>query len=274
MSLAGVAKETLAIVAARGYVAPSGTRRDLGPALDCAIAGTRLYRPAELRAMLDRPASGAGAAQLEVTAETTCAAARRLAATGPVLALDFASAKNPGGGFVRGARAQEEDLARCSALYPCQLTARGYYDANRACDSMLYTDHLIYSPAVPFFRDDRLDLLERPYLCAIITAPAPNAGEALRRDPAAGAAIAATLARRAAMVLAVAAAHGERRLVLGAWGCGVFRNDARAVAAVFGDLLAGAFAGAFDHVAFAIFSRGAAQPTLAAFRDRFEPPRG
>ncbi|MCE9578776.1 MAG: TIGR02452 family protein [Deltaproteobacteria bacterium] len=272
MSLAGVAKHTLAIVADRGYVAPSGARRDLGPALDRAIGGTRLYRPAELRALVDAPGRGGGAPTIEVTAETTCAAARRLAATGPVLALDFASAKNPGGGFLGGARAQEEDLARCSALYTCQLTARAYYDANRACDSMLYTDHVIYSPAVPFFRDDRLDLLEHPYLCAVITAPAPNAGEALRRDPRAHAAIAETLARRAAMVLAVAAAHGERRLVLGAWGCGVFRNEPVAVSAVFASLLASPrFAGAFDHVAFAIFSRGAAQPTLAAFRARFAP---
>lgn len=267
MSLTRIAQDTLSIIAAGGYLAPAGGRRELRSAIDHAVERTRLYRPDELAALVARPPTGAGHPQVEVTEETTGAAARRLAADGRVAALNFASAKNPGGGFLGGARAQEEDLARCSALYPCQLTARAYYDQNRACDSMLYTDHVIYSPAVPFFRDDRLDLLDAPYRCAILTAPAPNAGEALRRDPGAGPAISDALARRAAMVLAVAADQGERRLVLGAWGCGVFRNDPVEVAAVFAGLLAGPrFAGAFDVVGFAIYDRRPGQPTLAAFR--------
>jgi len=215
-------------------------------------------------------APGAAAPRIEVTAETTASAARRLAADGAVAALNFASAKNPGGGFLGGAKAQEEDLARCSALYPCLVTQRAYYDENRACDSMLYTDHVIYSPRVPFFRDDRLGLLEEPYLCSIVTAPAPNAGEALRRDPDARPAISQALARRTAMVLAIAAAQEERRLVLGAWGCGVFRNDPAEVAAVFADALAAPrLAGAFDRIVFAIHDRTPARSTLAAFERRF-----
>lgn len=270
MSLAGLARHTLAIVEEGGYLAPSGTRRDLRAPIERAVGGTRLYTPDVLAALVAQPGPGGPPPRIEVVDATTAAAARRLAASGPVCALNFASAKNPGGGFLGGAKAQEEDLARCSALYTCQLTARGYYDANRACDSMLYTDHLIYSPAVPFFRDDRLDLLEQPFACSVITAPAPNAGEALRRDPAAGPAIARALARRAAMVLAAAAAEGERRLVLGAWGCGVFRNDPHAVAAVFAELLASPrFAGAFDQVDFAIHDRRPGQPVLAAFQARF-----
>jgi uncharacterized protein (TIGR02452 family) len=270
MSLAGIAKHTLSIVANAGYVAPSGARRDLRAAIDHAINGTYLYRPAELEALVAGAAPDAGAPRLEVTEETTATAARRLATDGRVAALNFASAKNPGGGFLGGAKAQEEDLARCSALYTCQLTARDYYDDNRACDSMLYTDNIIYSPSVPFFRDDRLDLLEEPYLCSIITAPAPNAGEALRRDAAAGPAISRALARRAAMVLAVAADRNERRLVLGAWGCGVFRNDPAEVAARFSALLGSPrFAGAFDVVVFAIRDRRPGQATLAAFRRAF-----
>src|SRR6185312_12808515 len=95
-----------------------------------------------------------------------------------VVALNFASAKNPGGGFLGGAKAQEEDLCRCSALYTCQLTQSAYYEVNRATSSMLYTDNIIYSPDVPFFRDDRLQLLDEPFTVSIITAPAPNAGQA------------------------------------------------------------------------------------------------
>src|SRR5262249_31356994 len=142
-----------------------------------------------------------------------------------VVALNFASAKNPGGGFLSGAKAQEEDLARCSALYTSQITQRAYYDANRAHGSMLYTDHIIYSPDVPFFRDARLELLEAPFLLSIITAPAPNAGEASRHGRGEADKVRRTLEARAGKVLAVAAAHGHTCLVLGAWGCGVFRNE-------------------------------------------------
>ena len=273
MSLAGIAKHNLAIVADRGYRAPSGVRRDLGGWLDAARAGTRLYTPDELARLLAAPGAADGAptsaSTITVTAESTAAAARRLAATGPVAALNFASARNPGGGYLRGAKAQEEDLARASALYDCQLEARGYYDANRACASLLYTDHIIWTPAVPCFRDDRLDLLEQPYRCDFITAPAPNAGEALRRDPAAGPAIAAALHHRAGLVLAVAADQRARRLVLGAWGCGVFRNQPPAVADAFATWLTHPrFAGCFDLVCFAILDRSTDQATLTAFRDR------
>src|SRR5262245_28027875 len=190
-ALAAVAQETLAIVARGSYQAPSGGIVDLREAIEAARRGTRLYRPDELARLLaargpaGAPGADAGGCARVVTAETTAQAARRLVqdeGVARVAALNFASAKNPGGGFLGGARAQEEDLARCSALYACQLTQSGYYDANRDDPSMVYTDHIIYSPDVPFFRDDQLGLREVPFLCSLITAPAPNAGEALRRD--------------------------------------------------------------------------------------------
>jgi uncharacterized protein (TIGR02452 family) len=71
------------------------------------------------------------------------------------------------------------------------------------------------------------------------------------------------------MVLAAARHHAHRILVLGAWGCGVFRNDPAFVADVFARLLASpSFAGAFDRVVFAIYDRTAGQKTLRAFTDR------
>jgi uncharacterized protein (TIGR02452 family) len=274
MSLAGVAKETTAIVERGTYTAPSGTVCDVRESIADAVAGTRLFTPELAAAALARTRDDGAAPTIEVTAETTAAAARRLYANGQkVCALNFASAKNPGGGWTGGAKAQEEDLARCSALVACQLTQRAYYDVNRACESMLYTDHLIYSPRVPFFRDDRLDLVEEPYLCSVITAPAPNAGEARRRDEP-RAAISAALRQRAGMVLAVAEDAGERTLVLGAWGCGVFRNDPAEVAEVFATWLASdRFRGAFDHVTFAIYDRSKEKATLRAFEERFSSSR-
>ena len=74
------------------------------------------------------------------------------------------------------------------------------------------------------------------------------------------------------MVLAVARAHAHRSLVLGAWGCGVFRNDPAEVAAVFSRWLhAPAYLGAFDHVVFAIRDRSRDQATLRAFERALQP---
>ena len=91
-------------------------------------------------------------------------------------------------------------------------------------------------------------MLERPILASVITAPAPNAGAVMQNEPQNAEAIEPALRRRAELVLRVASAHKVDELVLGAWGCGVFRNDPRMVAAIFADLLkpAGKFAGVFS----------------------------
>lgn len=271
MSLTGVVQENASILEKGSYVSPGGKTVALRDLVDRAVRGTVLHRPADLDALLAaraRPEHGATSPRIEITTETTAEAARRLVEDErerDVVALNFASAKNPGGGYLRGAKAQEEDLARCSALYTCQIGHREYYEANRACGTMLYTDHMLYSPDVPFFRDERLTLLEKPFPVSIITAPAPNAGEAAGRKGEA-AKVEEVLRSRARKVLAVAAAHGHRCLVLGAWGCGVFRNDPRAVAQAFAlGLEDGAFAGAFDRVVFAIWERNPDRPTMRAF---------
>jgi uncharacterized protein (TIGR02452 family) len=270
MSLVAIAKETVAIAERGWYELPSGARVEVGQAVKRAVRDTRLHYPEDF-ARLDLPPK-TERTTFEVTGETTAEAARRLVegeGVSYVAALNFASAKNPGGGFLGGAKAQEEDLARCSALYACLIEHRAYYDTNRATPSMLYTDHLIYSPDVPFFRDERLELLPAPFLVSILTSPAPNAGEARKRGESARA-IRATLARRAEQVLRVAAHHGHRVLVLGAWGCGVFQNDPREVAAVFAELLASpALERAFARVVFAVYDRSKAQENRRAFAERF-----
>jgi uncharacterized protein (TIGR02452 family) len=274
MSLVALAEEAVAIAERGDYALPSGRRVSIADAVARAVRGTRLYTPDD-HAALERASVTAAAApcRFEVTGETTAAAARRLVEEEGevrVAALNFASGKNPGGGFLRGTKAQEEDLARCSALYACQITQRAYYDENRASGSALYTDHLIYAPDVPFFRDERLELLPAPFLVSILTSPAPKAGEALARDPGVGPAIRATLWRRSGQVLRVAAAEGHRTLVLGAWGCGVFKNDPEEVAEAFATWLGGpAFTGAFARVVFAVYDRSEGQENRRAFEMRF-----
>jgi uncharacterized protein (TIGR02452 family) len=263
MDTKAIGAETRRIVADGRYVAPAGHVVEIADAVRAARDGTVVYHPGDV---IPRARDAATRPRIEVTDESTTAAARRLFEREGVAdpcALNFASARNPGGGFLGGAKAQEEDLARASALYACLEPQRAYYDANRRERSALYTDHVIHSPRVPFFRDDRACLTDAVALVSVVTAPAPNAGAV---GPEERALVRPTLERRAAIVLEVAARHGHRVLVLGAWGCGVFRNDPREVADVFARELAGRFAGAFDRVVFAILDRSRERATLRAFK--------
>jgi uncharacterized protein (TIGR02452 family) len=252
-----MAAETLDIIARGGY---RGV--DIGPQVAAAVAGTRLYRPDD---PIASPAPLTALPAVEVTNETTLAAAYRLG--GDVACLNFASARNPGGGFRTGAQAQEESLARSSALYPCLCAAGDFYAYHRAHPELTYTDRVIYSPAVPVFRDDRGDLLPEPYPVSFLTAAAPNRLAIERNQPHLLPEVPAVLARRAARVLRVAGAHGHRRLVLGAWGCGVFGNDPAVVADVFAAALHDS--PWFDEVVFAVLDRQPGTPTYAAFVAEF-----
>lgn len=204
-----------------------------------------------------------------MTAESTLQALIRLHRGGaPGLAcLNFASAKNAGGGFLGGSQAQEESLARSSALHPCLISVPKYYETNRACRSGLYTDWMIWSPEVPFFRDDDGALLEVPVLASVITAPAPNAGAVAKNQPRDLPLVEHTLRRRAERVLALAASLGVQTFVLGAWGCGVFRNEPRMVAGVFADLIreGAPFAKVFPRLVFAIYDTTSSGEVLHAF---------
>ncbi len=258
--LRAMAAETMAIIEAGSYRSPVGRDVEIGSTIRAATAGTRLYLPdEEIPAPVPR---GPAAPATEVTNETSLAAARRLGAD--VACLVFASARHPGGGFLSGAQAQEESIARSSALYPCQQAAGEFYDFHRRQGDLRYSDRVIYSPGVPVFRGDDGALLDEPYLVSFLTAAAPNLGAIMASQPAAAASVPAALTARAGRVLAVAAAHGHRKLVLGAWGCGVFRNDPAVVAAVFATCLAQA-RGHFDHVTFAVLDRQRGTPAYAAF---------
>lgn len=236
MSLKDIALETLEIIQ-KGFVNSSGKVINFALEQQAAEAGTILYTPEQLSQLLAKSESGnANKPVIEVTDETTQVAAHRLVTVegcSDLVLLNYASARNPGGGFLNGAKAQEEDLARCSGLYPCLLTQPKYYEINRAHNSLLYTDHIIYSPKVPWFKTRSRQLLEDFFLASIITAPAPNAGQFLRRNPDADLEVEEALRRRAGYVLTVARENGHRSLLLGAWGCGVFRNNPYSVANAF-----------------------------------------
>ncbi|THA35201.1 TIGR02452 family protein [Streptomyces sp. A1277] len=264
--LRGIARETENIVRTGSYRTAQGRDVSIERALAAALSGTRLYGPEPVPvAALDRDRTPV----VEVTGESSLQAAARMTAERPgkVAVLNYASARNPGGGYLNGAQAQEEALCRASALYATLLRAPEYYAHHRAERSAFYTDRVIHSPGVPVFRDGRGRLLDTPYTAGFLTSPAPNAGVIRARTPQEAHRIPAALATRAERVLEVAAVRGYRRLVLGAWGCGVFRNDPAEVAGAFRALLTGEgrFAGHFEQIVFGILSREDASPTRAAF---------
>ncbi|WP_329334958.1 TIGR02452 family protein [Streptomyces sp. NBC_01352] len=259
--LRAVAQHTEQIVAAGSYRAPDGREVPVAAEIEAARDGTRMYGPEPVRV----PEISTADTLFQVTGESSLEAARRLG--GRVAVLNFSSARNPGGGYLNGAQAQEEALCRASALYTCLVEVRQFYDHHRTHRDPFYTDRVIHSPAVPVFRDDRGRLLDAPYTAGFLTAAAPNAGVIVRTAPERAAELPRALAVRAERVLEVAAAHGYRRLVLGAWGCGVFQNDPAQVAGAFRALLGpgGRFAGAFEHVAFGILDRTTGNVVREAF---------
>lgn len=200
---------------------------------------------------------------VQVTNETTLGASRRLIGRGlRPLALNFANGISPGGGFLHGARAQEENLCRSSALY---LTLEGdpMYEAHRQRPRPDSSDWVILSPDVPVFRDDDGTDLEQPWNLSFLTSAAPVASRVGMEESA------ALLRRRIHRVLAVARAFDYGALVLGAWGCGAFGNDPRRTAEDFREALQNEYAGAFSDIVFAITDWSPERKFLGPFQDVF-----
>ncbi|GAA3824749.1 TIGR02452 family protein [Streptomyces phyllanthi] len=282
-----IARETEEIVARGAYRAADGREVSIAGAVAAARAGTRMYGPDPVATAPTGPVDTGSVDTVsvdtvsvdtvfEVTGESSLEAARRLVREGDpradsqVAVLNFASARNPGGGFLNGAQAQEEALCRASALYACVREVRAFYDHHRAHRDPLYTDRVIHAPAVPVFRDDRGRLRDEPYTAGFLTSAAPNASVVLRTAPERARELPRAIAVRAERVLETAAACGYRRLVLGAWGCGVFGNDPEQVAGAFRKLLVGGrFEGYFAHVVFGVLDRTAGSVVLSAFERAF-----
>lgn len=262
------ARWVLRAVADGHYQSDYGTRVPIAEAQAAAEAGTRSYTPSELKRLCRLGSGGEHSTLVEVEDATSQQAAHQLSRQGPVTLLNFASARNPGGGFLGGAKAQEEDLCRCGGLYPTLLTQPLYYEFNRDERTPLYSDHIIFSPEVPFFREgSKSAALSEPFLASVITAPAPNARAIAKNQPQLSSRLRETFLRRWENVLAVAKDQNQLVLVLGAWGCGAFRNDAEMVAEAARDVLdSERYRGVFQRVVFAIPSFN---PFSAANLDTF-----
>jgi len=234
-----IARQSLDACKAGHYINRRGERVDIAAEVAACKAGTLTY---ELGAAFDPPREDR-TAEVEVTGESTVAALCRLAPRGGHLAcLNFASAKHAGGGFLGGAQAQEESIARASALYPCLVTQPEFYARQRAHGGAMYLDLAIWSPRVPVFRDDDGNWLDAPVLASVITCAAPNASALRQHGRFDAAEVERVLRARVKFILDIAVHHGVDHLVLGAWGAGVFGNDPAIVARAFAELMPRAFA--------------------------------
>ena len=199
---------------------------------------------------------------------STVAAIRMLTMEGKTAigVLNFASAKNPGGGFLNGAKAQEESLAVSSTLYPTLIAHEEYYNENRTHRSMMYLDYGIYSPDVVFFRDETFQLTETPVRASVLTLPAVNMGQVLLK----GENVQEekkVMRRRMKLALGIFAEQKARHIVLGAYGCGVFRNDPNEVAIWWKELLKEGMGQYFDSVFYAVLDYSKGQHCIKAFQN-------
>ena len=201
-------------------------------------------------AMIDVKKRANGAGRIIVTCEDSFEAAARY--KNP-LVMNFANALHPGGGFKMGANAQEESLCRASSLYESISSEKGklLYDFNTTHPSKVWSDFMMISPNVCVFRNQEGELLAKPYVVGVITVPAPNrAGPAFRLPKKK---TAQAMEQRIRIMLSVAYLNNYRNLVLGAWGCGVFRNEAKDVAEHFRKVLIDeGYAKYFNEICFAI----------------------
>lgn len=160
--------------------------------------------------------------------------------------LNFASYKFPGGGFIKGSSAQEEALCQHSYLYNViSEFDKTVYEWNRNnLNRGMYLNRGLYSPDIMF--DDKTK-------CSIITVPAPNKSVMLKYRNFTEEENAKALLHRVKLVVDIAEENNVKTLILGAFGCGVFKQDPVEVATMFKKVLRGS---SFEKVVFAI-PRGA-----------------
>ena len=151
--------------------------------------------------------------------QDTASAARF--SSGKKALLNFASFKHPGGGFIAGSKAQEEMLCHSSFLYNVLKEFEGFYDWNNCHTNRgLYKDRAIYTPGVVFDGT----------VCDVITCAAPNMSAGLKYGNVSADENRQILEKRIEFIRDIAEENGVEMLVLGAFGCGVFKQDPEEVA--------------------------------------------
>lgn len=237
--------------------------------------------------VIDYEAVSGRAGQVVVSGKRTLEASESYAKQGKrVCVLNFASATNPGGGVVHGSSAQEEAICRCSTLYPCLNTKEmwnKFYGPHREADNPLYNDDCIFTPTVKVFKSDTNfpELLPEAewWDVDVITCAAPNLRNvpSNRMNPNAGSkkadisydGLKALHTSRIQRIFEVAIANKAEVLILGAFGCGAFRNPPELVAEVFAEFTE-KYRGYFDVIEYAVYHTERETANYKAFKDAME----
>lgn len=213
--------------------------------------------------------------QISVFQGTTFQIASQYRTWGKVAVLNFANPENPGGGVRNGAMAQEECLCRSSNLYACisnENTFQEYYNYHRMYpNNYLYSDRLIYTKDVIVFKnDDRIPQnlpQEKWFSVDVITSAAPYmANNQTLSIPD----LLELFKKRIKNIFEVARENQVEILILGAFGCGAFKNPPEVVAEAFQQVIVERnYLREFKHIVFAIKPTGEDCPNVKAFAGKF-----
>ena len=151
----------------------------------------------------------------------------------PILVFNLANPVHPGGGVRKGAKAQEEDLCRRSSLLLSleHESASQYYRYNKSLKTRMGSDAVIITPNVEIIKGPDGSLLDDSVIVSVMTCAAPmikHGMEGLGQKE-----YEQLIYERITGMLKVAAYEGYKVLVLGAFGCGAFGNDAKLVSDLF-----------------------------------------
>jgi uncharacterized protein (TIGR02452 family) len=251
--LVKVIQDTLAVLKNGRYVSPDGQPHDL--ALQRVIEGTQLIASAGAPGI--RP--GNFQTKISVVSQDCLYAAKDLHKEGsnPII-LDNANAIHPGGGYLRGARAQEEDLCRRSALGVAIDSVHGMQAKNFfPLNPQEAPAAGIYVPNAPVFRagpDQHYQYLNEPFevAFAVLAAPCLPALQKVEGRLRLKDGDAHLVRERIRTMLEMAYVNGHRSVVLGAFGCGAFCNPPDHVAEIFNEVIHSEYPGCFEEIVFAI----------------------
>lgn len=125
---------------------------------------------------------------------------------------------------------------------------------------------MIYSPNVVFIRGEDYAFLPVPVIADILTSPAVNLGSAMRQGEDEEACY-QVMEQRMRKILSVFADRGNRDVILGAFGCGVFHNDPIRIKEIWKKLLMEEqWQFCFDSILFAVYDNSRAKQTIEAFQ--------
>ena len=182
-------------------------------------------------------------------------------ATDDLCVLNMASSRNPGGGVLTGAGAQEEYLFRCSDYFRFLYQYASTFDSLALYNIPHNPQHCyplgryggIYSHGVTIFRDveaNGYQLIDDPWRVNFVAVAAHRLSYKVNRIPLDK--VESTI-RKIRAILRIAYNNGQRRLVLGAFGCGAFHNPPGHMAELFKQVLGESeFEGLFREIRFAI----------------------